>query len=114
MQIAVHNDYNSYTFTAFKGLLVETSGFFECALSGRWESNNDGKIDIENDSNIFQLFLNYANTGRIVDGLEKLDIEYATIPSGSDKWPLDLGGAVYDFKLDPGNGIWSISFPRDR
>jgi len=49
-------------------------------------------MEIEDDPKIFQFFLNFANTGHIVDGLKELDVEYV-VKKGMEEdgeWPIEL------------------------
>jgi hypothetical protein len=70
IEATVKNDDTTRTFTCSRGALIAASGYFSRVLSGRWALSNPGNITIEDDPKIFQFFLNYANTGRVVDGVE--------------------------------------------
>ena len=116
IEVTVKNDSTSQTFTCFRGALIATSGYFSCALSGRWALNNSGHVTIEDDPKMFQFFLNYANTGRVVDGTELLDVEYVTPRPGlsdhtnEEDWPVQLRADGYEAVLSKGMGLWSTSF----
>jgi hypothetical protein len=108
----------SQTFTTFIGLLTSTSGYFARALSKRQDLKNGGQVEIEDDPQIFQLYLNYANTGRVVDGVQnsELDVEYSikgvgmkvhnpTVPGeeGEEEdpnWPVELEEEGYADDLE--------------
>jgi hypothetical protein len=49
---------------------MNLSGNFKIALSGRWETNNDGHISLEDDPYTVHLFLRYAHKGHLSTALE--------------------------------------------
>jgi hypothetical protein len=67
------------------------SGWFRKALSGRWVEN-DGSVKIQgHDIQTFQLFLNYANKGRLFDSMRHMVITF--IPHfDRAEWPIKLVG----------------------
>jgi hypothetical protein len=73
---------------AFQGILTNTSGYFKSALSGRWETNNSGSLEISDNPDTFEHFLNYAYTG-LTDDMSDLDLEYC-IKENSGQWPVKL------------------------
>jgi hypothetical protein len=95
--ITVSNGTKSQTFTSPKSILMRLSGYFAIALSGRWETNNDSHMSLEDDPYIFHLFLRYLHEGHLSVELDDPVIaEYTKLPCTA-VWPIRLlGKDAYD------------------
>jgi hypothetical protein len=77
----------SKTFRACKSELIKHSGYFKIALSGRWESNNDGHIEIEDEPCLFEVFSRLAYTAQVFSWMPNKDVEWSVEPG---HWPVKL------------------------
>jgi hypothetical protein len=73
------------------------SGYFNRALSGRWEENNSGHIELEDDPRIFGIFLRYAHEGHLSAEVFHPVITSYTKRPYTAVWPVRLlGEDAYD------------------
>ena len=100
--VTVRDGSTTTEFHAFKGILTAISGYFDRALSGRWESNNNGDIEIEDDPRAFKMFLNYAYTGCVFDDMPDLSVEYVTFPRDREEFPVSLTHDATSFEAAVG------------
>jgi hypothetical protein len=77
----------SKTFRACKSEFIKYSGYFKIALSGRWESNNDGHIEIEDEPWLFEVFSRLAHTAQVFSWVPNKDVEWSVEPG---HWPVKL------------------------
>jgi hypothetical protein len=90
ISIRVSSEAMTQTFATSKRLLKDLSGYFESALCGRWEGNNIGRrVKPEDDPRIFELFLQYAHSGRLQAQIPSLANMYGA-PDARPKWPIKL------------------------
>jgi hypothetical protein len=87
--VTASNGSSSKTFRPRKGALMEHSGYFKIALSGRWELNNNGHIKIEDEPWLFEVFSRYAHTKQVFAWMYTKHVEWR-VPWTVDSWPLKL------------------------
>jgi hypothetical protein len=104
ISITVSHEAMTQTFASSRRLLKGLSGYFETALSGRWEANNNGRcVKLEDDPRMFDMFLRYAHSARLQATIPSLANMYSAMKEECETRPVRLLNEEEEEAMDEGN-----------